>query len=415
MAFGIGCALLRVLPVAAAQPSGLNAPTGEALTASTNPPTVTEDVEATEIKRLLSLARNKDGQVTNQASADAASKLLVQRHQRYREKLKSSKDPVGVAVEIANDHVRKISTPEDIVTAVGILPDHLEDPRSEQALEAVSRSGRHHSGELGTTLEGMAYYKLMEMRSRKELRQIVEGKQTEPERISAIIRFLETRPDLATPYPEPREKAVLAQIIFAELAKSDDTNAVRLVLKSGQFTREFAWKHLPEMLAYAEGITSNEGVLNSPLVATLYDSGEKSVIPLFEKWKSAATTDYSRSYFEQAIRRLRFTSATTIIRPDDALVEKLKAARARMKPLRSPGPGEGGPQSVAAAAMYLSDISDILEMARSPGAGAEYDGILFFSVSASTERQTNFVSGLAIKKGERTIYSWDYESKKDKP
>jgi hypothetical protein len=145
----------------------------------------------------------------------------------------------------------------------------------------------------------------LEVRARKQFAQIIRGKATEPERMAAVIQFLESHPDLITPYPSSAESAILAQKLFEELAKSDDPGAVHMVLKSGHITPAFSRKHFPEMLTYAQGLTGESAVSNGPLVERLYESNDKRVIPLLEKWQPYARTEGQKSYFESALRDLR--------------------------------------------------------------------------------------------------------------
>jgi hypothetical protein len=157
------------------------------------------------------------------------------------------------------------------------------------------------------TPAGKALSSLREVRARKQLQQIVNGKQIEQERAAAIIKYLEDHKDLVAPYPTPVEKAVLARMLFEELANSEDSKAVRLVLKSGHFTPAFAKKHFKDMLAYAQELTGEQGLANSPLVEALAGSGDKTIIPVFEKWLPEASDGRTKAYLESKLKALRAT------------------------------------------------------------------------------------------------------------
>jgi len=295
--------LLCGVRAGAAEAGPTNAPVNPANPVVTNqPPNAVVDAEAAEIRRLQALARDNTGRVTNQVAEDAASKLLVQRHQRYREQLKTSNDVVGVAVEIANDKLRQLPSPPEIFTAVGILARHWEDPRSEQMLEAFSASGPHMRGEV-ERLEGIAYGMLLDVRAKKQLQQITDGRRTEAERTTAIIEFLEKHSELTTVYHG--RDYYLRRILYTELEKSDDPKAIRLVFKSGHFTRGFAESHHAEMVAYARVLSGEEALANSPLVEALGRSRDKAVIPLFEKWLPDAKDDRTKQYLVSKTKALR--------------------------------------------------------------------------------------------------------------
>jgi hypothetical protein len=288
------CAILFALPASRAETNETNSVTSAVNSAGTNQTqTALEAAEAAEISRLQVLAQ------TNQLARSQWASLMKQRQARFLEELRQSSDPVSVAVKMALDpHVGQGE-------GIAELAKHWDDPRSEQTLEAISRRGRHFVGDLGRTLEGAAYDRLLEGRAKKQLLQIVDGKQTEQERDTAIIQFLESRPDLVKPYPSPLEKTVLARILFQELIKSDDTNAVRLVLKSGQFRREYATNHYSAMLVYARELTAEQAFGNSPLVEALGRSGDKAVIPIFENWLPEAKDIRTKQYLESKLKSLR--------------------------------------------------------------------------------------------------------------
>jgi len=184
------------------------------------------------------------------------------------------------------------------------LLKHWEDPRAEQVLSVLSQKGPRTGGELPTPA-GIAYSHLIEVRAKKKLQQIVAGRQTEQERTAAIVNFLDAHPDLMKPHPSSAEQAAVEGVLFDVLAKSDDPKAVPLLLKSGKITPTLAKKQMREMLDYANGLTAEEAASNPALIERLYESGDSSVIPLFEKWAPAAKSRGEKSYFESTLRELR--------------------------------------------------------------------------------------------------------------
>ena len=160
------------------------------------------------------------------------------------------------------------------------------------------------SGELETPY-GIAQMQLLDVRAKKQLRQIVSGKQTDLDRAKALREFLERNPDLIKPNPTPVDRAILAGILLEELSKSEDTNAIRLVFKSGHIAPAFAKKHLQAMLEYARTLKGEEAVLNTRLIERLLESEDKSVITLFERWAPHATSAYQKSYIQTGIRELQ--------------------------------------------------------------------------------------------------------------
>src|SRR5262249_15798582 len=142
------------------------------------------------------------------------------------------------------------------------------------------------------------------VRTKKQLSRITAGTTNDRERDAAIMNFLESHPGLLQPNPPP-ESLDLARALCGELAKSDDTNAVRLVLKSGNISPTFPKKHHEEMRDYARSITGEKAVANAALTDRLYESGDSSVVALFEKWAPYAKTRGESSYFESVLRELR--------------------------------------------------------------------------------------------------------------
>lgn len=101
-------------------------------------------------------------------------------------------------------------------------------------------------------------------------------------------------------------------------------------------------------------------------------------------------------------------SETKIIQINQSIIEKVKVASAKMKPLRSPQSERNGPQTLAEAGEYLAKH---IAMVGPPDVCVEYDGVFYFSGGTSTKQDTNFLSGFAIKKGEAMIHSWHKETK----
>jgi hypothetical protein len=256
------------------------------------------DQEAAEIERLTSISIDK-GRVTNTATWEQAQALKAARVKRYREALHRDKDPVAVAARWATD--KAVESHESL----DFLADHLDDPRSEQALATVAQSEPQFLSDGLITRAGYAEKILTELWVRRQFADIVGQAQGIPERTAAIITFLHKRPDLMEPIPSSATNAFLADRLFQELAKSDDTNAVRLIFESGHITRSYATNHFQQMLVYARSLTPEQGVSNPPLVERLSESGDPAVIPILEQWMPHAKTDGQKDYFKSALRDLR--------------------------------------------------------------------------------------------------------------
>jgi hypothetical protein len=116
------------------------------------------------------------------------------------------------------------------------------------------------------------------------------------------------------------------------------------------------------------------------------------------------------SVTNQIVKLKGFMGRTRVLdRPVPELGETLKAAKPKMKEMRKPDTTRKGPQDIQAAADYLAKS---VSMACPPGACVEYDGVFFFSGGRSTQLETNFLSGFAIKKGDTAIHTWEAEIKK---
>lgn len=93
--------------------------------------------------------------------------------------------------------------------------------------------------------------------------------------------------------------------------------------------------------------------------------------------------------------------------PDKSTIEKIEALKHRLRESSGPKPQKTGPKDLEAAAEYLSEN---VNMACPPGVALEHGGWFYFSGGTSSKTETNFVSGLAIKKGDTAIYSWEKET-----
>jgi hypothetical protein len=266
-------------------------------TVSNQPAAQSVDVEAKEIGRLMALALDKSGRVTNGAALEQATALKVARRNRYLDELSKSKDPVAVAQKVLVDPV--VFDPR---WAIGILEEHWQDSRSEQALEDFSLRGPIRFHDL-TTESGIANGALHRVRAKKLHQEIISGKESETERTKAIVEYLENHPELTKIYDG--HDFDIRRLLYTELGKSDDTNAIRLVLKAGEITTAFAKKHFKEMLDYAQGLTPEEAFKNPPLLDWLSRAHSPEVIPLFEKLLPNAKTSDQRSFLETALRIAR--------------------------------------------------------------------------------------------------------------
>jgi hypothetical protein len=96
---------------------------------------------------------------------------------------------------------------------------------------------------------------------------------------------------------------------------------------------------------------------------------------------------------------------TKVLQSDGEIGVKLKAARDKLKIARSPSSDGERPESLQAAGEHL--LKNMAVVAP-PAVCAEHEGIFYFvfSDAHSAGSATNFLSGFAIKRGERTIYSW---------
>lgn len=101
----------------------------------------------------------------------------------------------------------------------------------------------------------------------------------------------------------------------------------------------------------------------------------------------------------------RFLANTKIVQADTNHVEKIVLAKSKMKEIqRTSNDKEGGPQTIEEAAAYLSRR---INMACPPTICFEYQDVFYFSGGAAAQPIEDFSSGLAVRKGEPTIYEWD--------
>lgn len=102
--------------------------------------------------------------------------------------------------------------------------------------------------------------------------------------------------------------------------------------------------------------------------------------------------------------RGKFLAKTKIVAADTDLVEKAVHAKNVMKEIRRSSLGtETGPQTIEEAAALLSHR---INMACPPTKCFEHEGVFYFSGGVSAKPVDDFSSGLAVKKGDATIYEW---------
>lgn len=107
----------------------------------------------------------------------------------------------------------------------------------------------------------------------------------------------------------------------------------------------------------------------------------------------------------------RFLARTEVVPTDKAIVDKVVQAKKAMKEIRRTAKDKGrGPQTIEEAAAF---ISHRINMACPPTKCVEHDGVFYFSGGTSAKPIDDFSSGLAIKKGETTIYEWPALDKPD--
>lgn len=100
----------------------------------------------------------------------------------------------------------------------------------------------------------------------------------------------------------------------------------------------------------------------------------------------------------------KFLANTKIITADTNFVAKIIQAKRIMKAIgRTAKDKEAGPQTIEEAAAFLARR---INMACPPTKCLVYDGTFYFSGGISAKPVDDFSSGLAIKKGETTIYEW---------
>ena len=119
--------------------------------------------------------------------------------------------------------------------------------------------------------------------------------------------------------------------------------------------------------------------------------------------QSSVTNSIVPALTNQEIILNGFMSKTKVIPLDQSVIDKIKAANTKLKPIRSAHLQDSAPQTLVAAGGYLGQH---ISMATAPDVCVEYDGVFYFSGGKSTAQDTNFLSGFAIKKGETIINSW---------
>jgi len=108
----------------------------------------------------------------------------------------------------------------------------------------------------------------------------------------------------------------------------------------------------------------------------------------------------------------KFLANTKIITVDTNFAVKIIQVKKTMKAIgRTVKDKEAGPQTIEEAAAFLSRRINI---ACPPTKCLEHDGTFYFSGGILAKPVDDFSSGLAIKKGETTIYEWTATDTPDK-
>ena len=114
----------------------------------------------------------------------------------------------------------------------------------------------------------------------------------------------------------------------------------------------------------------------------------------------------------QTVHPKGMMSRTQVIsKPDLPTIQLVQAAKAKLRQIQTAKSDKSKPQNLAEAAQHLAEC---ISMACPPGVCLEHEGWFYFSGGRSTQFETNFLSGFAVKKGDTAIYSWEEESKKKK-
>ena len=100
----------------------------------------------------------------------------------------------------------------------------------------------------------------------------------------------------------------------------------------------------------------------------------------------------------------RGLNRTIIVTNAEPYLDQVIIASKEMRVLVAISAEKGlAPQTILDAAIY---ISQHIGYSRPPDRCLEYDGVFYFSGGTTTKMIEDFSRGLAIKKGETTIYTW---------
>lgn len=163
-----------------------------------------------------------------------------------------------------------------------ILAQRWDDPRSERALEQLSKTGPLFEREGICTIAYWATEKLYELRARRQYEEWMKDK-TPEEQVKKIREVLSEHEDWLNRHTRPKEKDQLVTMLVARAHEISGEQAVDLICQtglSGSWNRRYA----KAIIAYAKRIGREKTLKTPDLIDRINYTGDAEAVPILKQW-----------------------------------------------------------------------------------------------------------------------------------
>jgi hypothetical protein len=271
---------------------------------------------------------------------EKAAQEARQRLEKFAADVKAAKDPVELAAVALKDGSHGLA-----LAALDVLADHWQDPRAVKALEQLADEGPHTLGDGLRTMAGEAYFRLLLVRARREVRDLLKGADKPEDKLARVRAVLAEHPTWLEPRQRPADKADVVRLLIEAAASAGDP-AVDLLASSGLLTGAWAGQHGEAVLGYAKKLGRAKALTTPRLLEALVAAKVKGHVELLDAWLAEARQEDEIRELVSALAGLPDGQSRMLALLDDKRPAVLRFAVTR---LRYSFPDEKSRQGVSAA------------------------------------------------------------------
>lgn len=212
---------------------------------------------------------------TNQPSPSELNSRGWEKRATYLKELETAQDAVAVIERWSREPAWGFG----IETICKELDKHWEDPRSEQILARLARSGPHHADEVDANPPLHAHFALLQVQAKKMIYTLLVDKRTSKDQVAALRTFYNTHSDWFDHFRQTQEQSIIASEALKRVVELDPDGSVDLLVKMKRImANDYPRKHPRAVIEYARqhGV---EGLVE-PLAATQ----DPEAIKLIDAW-----------------------------------------------------------------------------------------------------------------------------------